>query len=383
MCFLNDIARYAVLYKNITKVVKTVMIAVSGWPIYWLSYCFYRKRNKYVFGVFSTCLSGNVKALYLDNNFIKDGSRVFLYKDKNIKAELDKINQYAPCTYYSVYSVRGVYHALTAGCYIYSNYVSDISYWLSNGATLFNVWHGTPLKTIERDIHVGKYSAKNKWKNILKYVFPYFYIRPDKIMVCSDYERQCFKSAFNLKDDVEYVCSFPPRLDKVKYNEKASTRKIILYCPTWRDDGSFIFQNVVDVDRLNNLMREMNLVFVIKPHSSDKVEHLSADYTNVILESSKVDVYDLLPESVLLVTDYSSMLFDAAYCGIPAMLFCPDLEQYQRESRGFYTPIQDLGLPVTVTENDLLEKIQNMESIQSSYANNAYFKVYKNRSVPV
>jgi CDP-glycerol glycerophosphotransferase (TagB/SpsB family) len=202
-------------------------------------------------------------------------------------------------------------------------------------------------------------------------------------LICSDYEKQCFKSAFNLKNDVEYVCSFPPRLDKVKYDGGASTRKIILYCPTWRDDGSFLFQNVVDVERLNNLMREMNLTFVIKPHPSDKIEHLSADYTNVILESSKVDIYGLLSKSVLLVTDYSSMLFDATYCEIPTVLFCPDLEQYQRENRGFYTPIQDLGLPVVVTEDDLLEKIQNVNNINTSYFGNKYFDVYENRDISI
>ena len=371
----------SIVLKNILKVVIVSLVAIVGWPLYLMSYFIPRRSNKYVFGVYASNFSGNVSALYLDENFARDCVKIFLYKDKSIKKILDTLPENQSRDYCSIFSIKGVYHALTAGCYIYSNYISDISFWLSNGSIAFNVWHGTPLKTIERDIRVGKYSTKNRREHVLKYVFPYFYVRPDKMLVCSDYEKKCFKSAFNLKEDVEHVCSFPPRLNKVKGEIGTDEKDIVLYCPTWRDDGSFIFQNVVDVDHLNNLMREMNLVFVIKPHPSDKVEHLSVDYTNVILESRRVDVYDLLPKSVLLVTDYSSMLFDATYCGIPTVLFCPDLEQYQRESRGFYTSIQDLGLPVVVTEDDLLEKINNVNNINTSYSGNKYFDVYENRKI--
>jgi len=369
--------------KIFTKVVKASLIAMVGWPLYLMSCFIPRCSNKYVFGVYTSNFSGNVKALYLDKSFVHGCEKIFVYREKSIKRILNSLPHNERYVYCSVFSVKGVYHSLTAGCYIYSNYISDISFWLSNGSIAFNVWHGTPLKTIEKDVQVGKYSAKNKWGNVLKYVFPYFYVRPDKILVCSDYEKQCFKSAFDLQDDVQYVSSFPPRLNQVQHNREASTRETILYCPTWRDDGSFIFQNVVDVDRLNRLMVEMNLTFVIKPHPSDKACHLSATYTNVILEDRVVDIYDLLPKSALLLTDYSSMLFDAVYCEIPVMLFCPDLERYQKENRSFYARIQDLGLSVVVTENDLLKKIQNIETIQSAYIENKYFAVYKNRDVLV
>ncbi|VAW51594.1 CDP-glycerol:poly(glycerophosphate) glycerophosphotransferase [hydrothermal vent metagenome] len=367
--------------KQSGKISVAFLIALFGWPVYALAYLMPRDSNKYVFGIYASSFSGNTRTLYVDEQFAHDGVKVLLYKEKSIKTMLDAMPDSNRYLYFSVFSVRGIYHALTAKYYVYSSYLSDINFWLSNGAVAFNVWHGTPLKTIERDVHVGVYSKKNKWRFFLKYIFPYFYVRPNKILVCSDYEQACFKSAFNITDDSAFVCSFPPRLNSVVQQQLICEKSIILYCPTWRDDGSFVFQEEADVHSLNQLMLKMNLTFVIKSHPSDKALHLTGDYSNVILESNLTEVYSCLPEAVALVTDYSSMLFDAVYCGVPTILFCPDLEHYQNKNREFYIDIHSLGLPVVTNEADLFDNILRVKELGLPYEANVYFSVYKNKSV--
>src|SRR4051794_19409669 len=55
-------------------------------------------------------------------------------------------------------SLRGVRLAARAKFFVITAYASDVNRWLHDGATLINLWHGIPLKAIERDIKVGPIS---------------------------------------------------------------------------------------------------------------------------------------------------------------------------------------------------------------------------------
>ena len=53
------------------------------------------------------------------------------------------------------WSRRGILLCVRAGSYVVSSYASDVNRWFADGATLVNLWHGVPLKKIERDIDSG------------------------------------------------------------------------------------------------------------------------------------------------------------------------------------------------------------------------------------
>ena len=53
------------------------------------------------------------------------------------------------------------------------------------------------------------------------------------------------------------------------------------------------------------------------------------------------DMQELLCAADLLITDYSSSIWDYALLGRPAILYVPDLDRYEAEDRGFYTPIRE------------------------------------------
>ena len=63
----------------------------------------------------------------------------------------------------------------------------------------------------------------------------------------------------------------------------------------------------------------------------------------------------------VLLTDYSSSMFDFALTGRPCFLFAPDREHYEKRERGFYMSYDALPFPASYTGGELLEKIKTFD----------------------
>lgn len=345
--------------RKLAKLFIATIVSIGGWVLYLSSGFFKRNDKKIVFGTHTGTFSGNIKSLYLDKTYKAECQKIFIYKNDKIKASLEELD--GEHLFFSSSSITGIYHTLTAKYFIYSSYVSDINYWLSKGAKLFNVWHGTPLKKIERDVTTGFYSIRNKYEFIFKYIFPHLYVRPDNLLVCSEYEKQCFKTAFDVEDSV-FVEAFPPRLKELKSDYKEiQLKNLIIYAPTWRDDASFQFHKNCDLDKLNTIVKEKDITFLVKPHPSDKTQHLDKEYSNIKLADLSEDFYSLVKNARLVVTDYSSVMFDCMYCDIPVILFCPDLDSYIKYSREFYCNIYSLPFELHTSQDSFINSIEQGE----------------------
>ena len=68
------------------------------------------------------------------------------------------------------------------------------------------------------------------------------------------------------------------------------------------------------------------------------------------------DVLPFLAAADLLVSDYSSVIGDAAAMDLPVVLFQPDREEYVNRTRGLYPGADDAG-PVVVTEHSLVNEV--------------------------
>ena len=78
--------------------------------------------------------------------------------------------------------------------------------------------------------------------------------------------------------------------------------------------------------------------------------------------TSYPDVADLMLVADLLVTDYSSVMFDFAATGKPMIFYTPDLEHYGDALRGFYFDLlADAPGPVVETRDDLLAQIAGLD----------------------
>ncbi|MHA3684635.1 CDP-glycerol glycerophosphotransferase family protein [Leucobacter sp. HY1910] len=112
--------------------------------------------------------------------------------------------------------------------------------------------------------------------------------------------------------------------------------RVLVYAPTWRDGG------VTLVDDLNvaALARELGDGWVVLARGHTRTQAFGVygaygDGGRVIDVSGHPDINDVLIAADLVVTDYSSIMFDATVAWLPLVFFAPDLAAYRDRERGF------------------------------------------------
>lgn len=113
-----------------------------------------------------------------------------------------------------------------------------------------------------------------------------------------------------------------------------SGARVLAYAPTWRDGGLTVVDGL-DVARLASELGE-DWVVIARGHTRT---HGFGGYGTaagrVIDASQHPDVNDVILAADVLVTDYSSIMFDAAVARVPMLFFVPDLAAYRDRERGF------------------------------------------------
>ena len=112
------------------------------------------------------------------------------------------------------------------------------------------------------------------------------------------------------------------------------TGRVVAYVPTWRDASD----GLVDPLGVRALADELGEEWTVVARGHTRT-HGTGRYdvgaTRVIDASQHPDVNDVLLAADVVVTDYSSVMFDAAVARIPLIFFVPDLERYRDRERGF------------------------------------------------
>lgn len=146
-----------------------------------------------------------------------------------------------------------------------------------------------------------------------------------------------------------------------------TTPKVALFAPTWRDDAldSPDLLDVADLaDRLGPqwtvLVRGHARTIGLRPDAlGDRV----LDVTRV------PDVSPLLATADVLITDYSSVMFDFSASGRPMVFFVPDQETYATTTRGFYWDLAPRAPgPLVTTTPDCARAVLSAESDQALWA---------------
>lgn len=125
-------------------------------------------------------------------------------------------------------------------------------------------------------------------------------------------------------------------------------RKLLLYLPTFRGDASHAFScGHEEVAALRSLLGDEWYVAVrMHPRIKDGTVDLADCTTN-----------ELLPCADMLITDYSSVIFEYALFDKPMLLWCPDLDEYLGE-RDFYLDFRrDIPCPVVTDGKKLGEAV--------------------------
>jgi CDP-glycerol glycerophosphotransferase len=252
---------------------------------------------------------------------------------------------------------------------------------------IIQTWHGTPLKYICLDTFKDK---KNSLYSKIKYYLQrYEFERYALLPVQSSYEVSIYKKAFNNKN-VNILGN--ARNDMLINHGKKSdnyrnslniviNKKIICYAPTFRDKKTNkIPFSEKGWNKLNEYLNNRNYKFLIKKHPFDRQLHVPSNYDNINDISEKVeDIQELLINTDILITDYSSVSIDFSLLNRPIIYYIYDYEEYVK-SRKFYVNIHDtLPGPFAKNEEELFSLLFTTEKWWNSPKYVKKYKIFVNK----
>ncbi len=124
-------------------------------------------------------------------------------------------------------------------------------------------------------------------------------------------------------------------------------RFVVLYAPTFRDESHPI-PEPLDGQRLLTALEARlggSWLLLYRIHKLDRAPNLAATGPDQIRDASAwPDMQELLCLADVLITDYSSSIWDFTLTGKPCWLFVPDLRAYQAR-HGFYVDLPDWHMP--------------------------------------
>lgn len=273
---------------------------------------------------------------------------------------------------------------------LYLRYLATAKYLINNtsfpyyfikreGQVYVNTWHGTPLKTLGRDIkQAGMTDHMNIQRNLLQ---------TDILVSPNQFTYEKLLSSHDIYEifpgwvaDIGY-----PRVDRTLAASSkdllsqlgvTSGTKVILYAPTWRgtvgneaDMSEQLLQDVL------HLKRELgsDYTVLLKSHYFT-FKYFEENQKQKLCVPNGMDTNLLLSAVDILITDYSSIFFDFLPTGRSVIFYGDDIEQYSHE-RGFYLPIDQLPGLLTQKLEEVIVHIKNIDLEQEKY--NEKYKEYQ------
>jgi CDP-glycerol glycerophosphotransferase (TagB/SpsB family) len=339
---------------------------------------------------------GNPKYSYL--YLLKNKSPHQIYwitADKGIYNKLNKRN----FPVLKLFSITGFWKILRAKYLIIEINSADV-YYIGHACGNFNfiqTWHGTPLKKI---LCHSKKDRKGIMKRKLAFkIIPFYLLEKMKVFSSCKYKliispskeiTNIFISA-SLNENVK-ITGYPRNdifFDKSLIFENCekklnlnSYQKIILYCPTFRDEYKSVkpFSNDF-LKKLNSYLKNNNYLFLVKKHQYEENIEILKDLSNIADVSNKVgDIQELLIFTDVLITDYSSVFFDFVLLDRPIIYYSYDYEEYLKNCRGmYYDYYKEMLGPFAKNEQELLHLIKTANNWFNADAYQEKYKKFKDK----
>ena len=317
------------------------------------------RRNKIVFNNFRGHGYGD-SPKYIAEEIIRQGlnyDMVWLVDNMNLKfpSEVRKV---------SLSSIRTSFELSTAKVII-SNVKVSLPYHKKRSQYYIQTWHGSvSFKDIEKD-------AKEKLQpQYLKETIADSKLI-DLFLSCNSIQTHEIQTSFWYDGDI-YECG-SPRNDmyykSVQYKDNVKKclglsldTKIVLYAPTFRDDHRTDVYNL-DLEKIKKSLAANfggEWCVLVRLHPNVMGKNIVELCDNTIDVTSYPDMQELLLISNILITDYSSTIYDAAIMRKIVLLYAPDLEEY-KEKRGLKPFYFTLPTRINQTNDELLEYISEFD----------------------
>lgn len=350
-----------------------------------------KKKDRVVFFCNESGLfGGNIKPIYLsaleqspelDIVLISFSKDILKFKNSFLKER--KIYRYP--------SFAGIWMFLTAKKLVIECGLRTEICGLAARSEVYQLWHGANLKYMVLQLDQLTGLKKKNWISkrvrIIKTTFPKykFIVSPSEF-----YKENTFSKSFNA-DDV-FVSGYPRNdlffretlecdwieSDKAILERAIEHRKnggkVVLYCPTWRDKADVSDNAFVFTDKLTTFLEENNIYFVIKKHHRDPRGIIEKEHHLVDVYNHRKDIYLLMKNSDLLVSDYSSIFFDYLLLNKPVVFYPYDYVQYMTRDRMFQYDYEEFTPGKKCTEEDCL-----LDEMLISLNDQNYYQADRNR----
>lgn len=260
------------------------------------------------------------------------------------------------------YSIKALYHQATAKVWVFNSRQRE---WMvkRKGQTYIQTWHGNiAMKKIEKD-------ALDR--------LPEYYVKEAKhdsemadfFISGSGWSSENYKSAFWYDGEILEVGI--PRSD-VFYGDLSIIKnkvfshyklekdaKMALYAPTFRNNSKNTYS--LNYQQLKKALEDKwpgKWHIVVRLHPNIQREQSSYLFDEGLLNGSTYpDINELIISSEIVITDYSSCMFDALEAKRKVLLYVPDLDEYTNEERGTYFTVDELPFLYATNNGELSNAI--------------------------
>lgn len=278
----------------------------------------------------------------------------------------------------------------TAG-FVVNNFRTNFrnSLWIkSKKQKYIMTWHGgMPLKKIEGDVspvevNYMKMALLDSENCDLMMSSARFF--DDVIRRAMVYNGELLKSGSPRNDIFFDRGKIDSATKKIKEQYNLCNQKIVLYAPTFRTNHNLECYNIdwgLISEPIKKILESDDVVILLRLHPDleIKANHNFLKGEKIIDVSSYPDMQELMCAADVLLTDYSSVMFEFALMYKPCFIFASDIEDYDR---GFYFDLKELPFSVSTDNDELADNINNfnIESYQknlSEFFNNKIGKYEK------
>lgn len=254
------------------------------------------------------------------------------------------------------------FHLATSSYVFLDNVFLPMAYLkFSKRVQVVQLWHGTgTIKKFGQDVNTGQLGRLEKRANSTI----------THLITNSEHMSEQYSKAFGIPKERLYPIGLP-RTDALFQKEMGEVhrrrfyekypelkgKKLMLYAPTFRDTQ--VTQPKIELDIASLLGQiEEDYVLLLRLHpfvaGAFQWEEKAQFANRVVHVSDYPDLNTLMEVSCLLITDYSSILFDYCILEKPMYFFAYDLEAFLEKGRGLYiTYEKDLPGEVAYTTEQL------------------------------
>lgn len=267
--------------------------------------------------------------------------------------------------FYYVMAVAGIWISDTR----FPNYIRK-----RKKTVYIQTWHGTPLKKLALDmeeIHMENEDSLEAYKESFRRNAATW----DYLIAQSEFAAKIFRRAFAFKGTM-LLCGYPRNDRLFAWNHPADiarlkekygipgNKRVMLYAPTWRDDdfygnGRYRFATDMDFGAMKEAFEE-EWVLLVKYHYLVEDPGDFGQWKGFVRRfEGDCDITELYLTADILITDYSSVMFDYSLLKRPMFFYAYDLEYYRDILRGFYFDFEkEAPGPISQSTPELIRQIR-------------------------